>query len=368
MRLGTCVAFELLAGIGFAAGIGFGASYGASELREMFAREAQAAELRRAAIAETEVGVPGLIRPVEQAPPQLDVPAIQPPMFEGVRDDLLVAPLREARVTRVKFNRGGSSISLRLDFENGARAAFKPQQINFQTVPRREVAAYRINRLLGLASVAPAIGRKFKVDDLIAAVDSSYVLHISRLRDEAIVEDGWISGELSWWIPVILQAKIDGYRVDGLNGIVTWKRYLTVGNEIPEDDYRMASQISNMVLFDHLINNSDRFTGGNVRASKSGEFLYFMDNTLSFGISSEGHERTIIYLKRSQKFSRSLVQRMRALTFASVKEVLSHDLGPFPELLSDEEIRSLLDRRDYALAYIDELIELHGIDAVLVFP
>lgn len=365
MRLGTCVAFELLTGIGIAAGIGLGATYGVEAVRDAFQREAQAATTSVA-----ERGVPGRIQPVDEAvriePPAL---AVQPAMFEGVRDDILLAPLRVGGIARVKVNRGGSSISLRIDFDNGARAAFKPQQTNFQTVPRREVAAYRINRLLGLRSVAPAVGRRFSAAELKAAIVPEQRGHIARLDAEMITAgDGTVAGELSWWIPVIKQARVNGFRIDGVDGIVTWKRLLSVGNAVPQDDYRMVSQISDMVLFDHLINNSDRWTGGNARASDNGEFLYFMDNTLSFGISAEGHERAIIYLRRSQKFSRRLVQRLRDLSREQLRDALGSDLGPFDYLLTDDEMSSLLDRRDYALAYIDELIATYGDEAVLVFP
>ena len=50
--------------------------------------------------------------------------------------------------TGTKLNIGGSSLSIRLDFASGARAAFKPHQIWPQSKPRREIAAYRIDRYL----------------------------------------------------------------------------------------------------------------------------------------------------------------------------------------------------------------------------
>ena len=88
--------------------------------------------------------------------------------FLGVRDDLLVYPILEGHPIRVKLNRGGSSISFRVDFDTGARAAFKPDQTNMQTVPRYEVAAYRLNRLLGLNRVAPAVPKTLSYDELLA--------------------------------------------------------------------------------------------------------------------------------------------------------------------------------------------------------
>ncbi len=368
MRLGTCVALELVVGSGLAMGICLSTAWGVGELRDRLSRDALASSLMAGSTSATARQELTAITPLE-AGGELERSAHSFDLFDGVHDDILLAPLRDAPVTRVKFNRGGSSISLRLDFANGARAAFKPRQTNLQTVPRREVAAYRINRLLGLGSVAPAFGRKFKQRELLDALDAGSRGYAPRIRAETVVDgEGYIVGELSWWIPVIQQAKVGGFRIDTTDGIVTWKRLLTPGVRIPARDLTMAMQISNMVLFDHFINNSDRWTGGNARVSPDRRLLYYMDNTLSFGISKDGHERARIYLRRVQKFSRSLVQRLRNLTREEIVTVISDDLGPFEVLLVAAEVDSLLDRRDYSIAYVDELIERYGADRVLVFP
>jgi hypothetical protein len=61
--------------------------------------------------------------------------------FMGMKDELLLEHIRTQPVVEAKLNRGGSSISFRLTFADGTRAAFKPVQTNPQTVPRKEVAA-----------------------------------------------------------------------------------------------------------------------------------------------------------------------------------------------------------------------------------
>ena len=70
--------------------------------------------------------------------PVSPVPTVAPPpgdfspaswAFAGVPDAPRLDPVRTGKVTRVKFNRGGSSLSLRLEFDNGAKAAFKPQRL-----------------------------------------------------------------------------------------------------------------------------------------------------------------------------------------------------------------------------------------------
>src|SRR5262245_31724165 len=79
-----------------------------------------------------------MILPVEPAPLEPARPELSHDVvgtFLGMKDELLMERMRHAEVVRAKLNKGGSSISFRLDFADGSRAAFKPQQINPQTVP-----------------------------------------------------------------------------------------------------------------------------------------------------------------------------------------------------------------------------------------
>ncbi len=106
-------------------------------------------------------------------------------------DDQLLAPLAATPVVGVKLNHGGTSLSLRLEFRSGARAAFKPQQTHPQSDPRREIAAYRIDRMLGIGHVPPAKSATFAVADLIAAADPGLRAYTEqRLADEALARDG----------------------------------------------------------------------------------------------------------------------------------------------------------------------------------
>jgi hypothetical protein len=297
-----------------------------------------------------------------------------PTIFEAP-DEALLAPLGATPVTRVKINHGGTSLSLRLDFASGARAAFKPEQNHPQSEPRREIAAYRIDRLLEIGHVAPAKSARFAVQELIAATDPAARTYTStRMLDEMIARGGIVRGELQWWIPEIRDATMPSpggkLRVDELEGIALWTSYLQVGATIPPEIRPLVEQLATCVLYDVVIDNADRWTGYNTKASADRKVLYFMDNTLSFSLFTFGHEGNLFPLHRMQVFPRGLVARIRALTVESIKAALEtgDDEGGLSPLLNLAEIRAIISRRDHLVGYIDEQIAQYGENAVLALP
>jgi hypothetical protein len=172
LRLGGCILLELAVGATLAAGTSAGVIFGGRALLDQGDGQAHAS-----------VAVQPVVQPVVQgvapaAPLAAPESRLEPTpvekrgtpwsgTFEGRPDEELLGPLRNGRIRKVKYNRGGSSISLRIEFEDGARAAFKPDQTNLQTIPRKEVAAYRLSRLIGLGAVPPAAPRAFTKEDLI---------------------------------------------------------------------------------------------------------------------------------------------------------------------------------------------------------
>jgi hypothetical protein len=277
-----------------------------------------------------------------------------------MKDELLLDHIRVADITEAKLNKGGSSISFRLTFKDGSRAAFKPSQTNPQTVPRKEVAAYRIDRLLGLNGVPPAAMRTLHHDELVGKLPQDAQFVANRIEAETIFDDeGFTRGEVSYWIPTILDSHLDT-----TESVLEWWQWLSVGEEIPADKVEMMAQLSSLLVLDMLQNNSDRFSGGNLMTSPDGHTLYYMDNTFGFQVEPEGHLKCRTYLQRAQKFSRRLMVALRGLDAAAIKQSLEGD----PGVLTDEEIGAVLARRDWTLRYIDGLTAKYGADRVLVFP
>lgn len=360
------VAFEVVVGMVLASAIGASTVFAVQQVHARWGEASLATASRDSTDpvrAAASLEVARLEGPFELAPDAVDYT-----LFDGVRDELLLAPLRVGEIKRVHFNTGGSSISLRIDFTNGARAAFKPRQIHMQSNPRKEIAAFRINRLLGLSSVPPAIARRFDADKFLRAFDLRSEKFLPRFHAEAkLTAHKYVDGELSWWIPVIEQATIAGYNIDTTDGIVTWMRYLRPWAPIPSRLRSRLRQISNMIVFDYLIDNSDRWTGGNARSDRHNRVLYFMDNTMSFGRDPKGHDKSQRYFKRSQRFSRRLIQNLRNLTADDFRTAVAYDTGPFEFLLTDEELQAMLTRRRYILEHVDDLVKTHGEDNVLAF-
>lgn len=360
MRLGTCIALELVVAAGAAGGVWLGVGR-TIELAGSYLTTHEASAATTAPIATT--SLPGAyLRP---APLPSVVTVFEAP------DDVLLAPLDATPVAHVKLNHGGSSLSLRVEFASGARAAFKPQQIHPQSDPKREIAAYRIDRLLGIGHVQPAKPVRFAVDDLVAATDPSWHAYTAgRIADEAIAHDGYVLGELSWWIPEIRDAMIGGMHADEPDGVALWTSYLQVGATIPADARPMVEQLATCVVFDVLIDNADRWSGNNTKVSPDHQTLYFMDNTLSFSTFTFGHDANLSVLRRIQVFPRHLVDQLRGLSLEAITSAL--DVGEDPAglgpLLAPAEIRAILARRDHLLQYIDGLIAQFGESAVLGLP
>jgi hypothetical protein len=354
VRLGTCIALEIAIAAGAISGVAIGVGHMAALAGEYVTPPAEAANH------------PSPL-PLERS--SLHVTYATPKTIFAVSDSELLEPLGDGTVTKIKLNRGGTSLSLRLDFSNGTRAAFKPEQTFPQSDPRREIAAYRIDRLLGINHVAPAKPIAIPYQQLVDAAEPGMRSYVAERLEDAIVRRGVVYGEVQWWLPEIKLAAFGKHRIDEPEGKDLWRAYLKVGAKIPPEHLRLCEQLSTLLVFDVLIDNSDRWSGANTMMSPDGATLFFMDNTLSFSIHKIGHEIPNTALRRIEVFSRSLISRLRGLSYEAVERVLDMGddkrLGP---LLSTDAMRAILARRDNILVHVDRLIAEHGEAAVLAFP
>jgi hypothetical protein len=320
------------------------------------------------------VATPTAISPPPSAPlgaraelsslPDLRVALETTGTFLGMSDELLLERVRTQPIAKFKLNHGGSSLSFRVDFADGSRAAWKPMQTNMQSVPRKEVAAYRLNRLLGLHAVPPAAPRAVTREELFDHLHPETLVALPRIKAETVFgPDGRTIGTASYWIPIIKDSGFD--TPEGRKQTQAW---LTQGQPIPVEQASMAAQVSNLIVFDFLTSNPDRYSGGNMKMSPDGKQLFFMDNTMSFYVDGNGYERNREVLFKTQRFSRSLYEALDKITISNMQRALAEELGTPYEILTPAEIAAVVSRRGVVQRYIASLIAQHGERNVLVFP
>jgi hypothetical protein len=297
-------------------------------------------------------------------PPDLKISDDPAGTFMGMNDELLLERVRRQPIVRVKLNHGGSSLSFRLDLADGSRAAFKPAQTNLQTIPRKEVAAYRLNRLLGLNAVPPAAPRMVSRDELLAHLHPDTIASMPRIRAETIFNPlGRTAGVIMYWIPDIKDSGLDTPDGEQLGG-----HWLSQEFPLPHERRAMAAQLSNLAVFDFLTSNPDRYSGGNVKMSPDGAQLYFMDNTMSFLLDPTGNDKTRPVLVRTQRFSRSLYRALDRVSLPGLQRVLNQEKESPYEILTQAEMRAVVARRDAVRKHIDGLVASYGEGRVLAFP
>ena len=359
MRLIGYVLVEVLLAASLLTGLGFTGVAGVTRAR-VFLRERRAAAAQAAGVAQAALRSRGDLSSL----PDLRVALESAGTFLGMSDELLLQRVRSQPIVRFKLNHGGSSLSFRIDFADGSRAAWKPAQTNAQTVPRKEVAAYRLNRLLGLNAVPPSAPRAVTREELFEHLHPDSLPALPRIRAEAVFDAGGrTTGAASYWIPII---KDSGF--DVAPGRQQAEAWLTQGEPIPMEQRAIAAQISDLTLFDFLTANTDRYSGGNMKISPDGEQLFFMDNTMSFYLELEGKDRSRQALFRTQRFSLALYQALNRIEAPTLKRILGADADTPVAILTPPEIRAVVTRRDVVRRYIDDLIAQYGAKNVLFFP
>jgi hypothetical protein len=294
-------------------------------------------------------------RVLAQAP---DVPAPRVPsrgrMFNGINEERILEALRTAHVD-ARRGVGSTSVNFYLDLTGDIDAGWKACYVDHCERYRAEIAAYRLNRLLGLTRVPPAISRVLTRSTLRLARPCSIPIIFDR-TDRA-------RGAAVYWVPSMRDSGIDRTRE-----IERWTRWLRQGEEIPVDQMPRAEDVSTLLVFDFLTGNWDRWSGSNVPMDPGGHLIY-RDNNGGFEepFVDALMNRSLQWLRRAQKFNRAVIERARALTEASVRTEMALDPDREHPPLSDAQIRSLLRRRDVLVQHVDTLVARHGARAVYLW-
>ncbi|MEM7137082.1 MAG: hypothetical protein AAF500_10910 [Myxococcota bacterium] len=308
------------------------------------------------------------------------------PAFLGEADAPRIDSLREVEVDRVVRGKGGRSLAFKIWLSDGTVGYFKPAQSFSAAHWYSELAAYYLDRELGLGRVPPTVGRVFAWQDLRRAAGGD-----PRIKELAFGPDKTLKGAFIWWVPQRLarlrlgrqwerwvrvqrtlpitpyQRPVD-YRAD-LNGRSGTREATDPDRPLagPAPDNERAAELSDLIVFDYLTQNVDRWGGGftNVRTREEDGPLIYLDNGAGFWLGQQRLGLMEARLKALQKFRLSTVEAVRNLDIDAFAARLASD--PLAPILNEKQLAGLRKRQKAFLAHVDRMVARFGEAEVLAW-
>jgi hypothetical protein len=285
--------------------------------------------------------------PVDAAEPAPSAPSAAPADAQALDPYITAEPIKSKSV-------GHTSYVLKLTLAGGLVGAFKPRS-RLPLGDRRyrgEIAAYRLAKALGLENVPRALPRSFDMAALGPLQDD---LAAKALPDA----DGRLRGALMPWVEhyEVVPLEEPAWRA-------RWEPWLTDPRAVVPDDQRaLAAAISNMLVFDFVTGNWDRWSGGNVARDGATGLLLYVDNDGAFydPPPADALARQLALLKRTVRYSRRFVGSLRALDPGKLRDIFGEE-SPAKPLLPDTVIAGVGSRIAAALAAIDAKTRDGGTD------
>jgi hypothetical protein len=330
-----------------------------------------------------EVELAPVVAEVELAPVVVELPSVvRTDRFFDTEDAPIRLALATENVAQIENGFAGRSLGFRVTLEDGTRGYFKPEQTFSGTNLYAEIAAYHLDRELGFYRTAASVERRLDWAQLRAVAGND-----ARVNEVIVGDDGMVTGSFVYWVPERLVALRlpenweEWMRIEGHRDAITpfqrpgaYARAVAAGErrpfsgEAPEPDIaERPAQLSDLIVFDYLIQNMDRWSENstNVRTVGEGGPIMFLDNSAAFTLGAPHVSLSDRRLAHVQRFRRSTIDAVRNLDVASFEQRLIDD--PNAPELSARQIRNLETRRQLLIAHVDALIAEHGEEAVYSF-
>jgi hypothetical protein len=299
--------------------------------------------------------------------------------FLGEPDAPRIDALRNGEIAEVKKGKGGRSLAFRITLADGTLGYFKPKQSFSAAHWYSEIAAYYLDRELGLGRVPPTTGRRFAWSELKAAAAGD-----ERISELGIDADGTIKGAFIWWIPEPLKRVRMGRH---------WERWIRVQKSLPITPYQRPvdyrsdlrhrpgvreatdpsrpiaqapdtearpSELSDLIVFDYLTQNVDRWGGDftNLRTRGQGGPLIYLDNGAGFWLGEQRLGLMEARLKALQRFRRATVEALRQFDIDRFSSRLQAD--PLAPVLNEKQLSGLSERCQAVLEHVDTMLARFG--------
>ena len=328
---------------------------------------------------ETEEGPKGVSGPPVPLPNAL----LGEDCFLGTPDQWMRERLLQRDITAIKKGSGGRSLAFKLTFADGTQGYYKPAQSFSGANWYAEVAAYHLDRALGLGRVPPVVSRRMSWEQLRPSAGKDY-----RVPEIHVEPDGTVRGALVYWLdgplaPAATPAGFENwFRVDKFQpwALSPYKRPAAYRQDLrdnkrrvrkgqqsrlyfetpPEADGALAAALSDMVIFDYLTLNIDRWGGqnGNVLTHGADQQLIFLDNGAGFSLGPPTRSLMDARLELLQRFRRSTVAALKRFSLSDFERRLdAEELAP----VMGRELRAgVAIRRALVLDHIAAMEARHG--------
>lgn len=310
---------------------------------------------------------------VPRSPPPARPRRVRPADERAIRETLA-----SAEIVLVERGHGGRSLAFRLTFADGTRGYFKPEQTFSGMHWYAEIAAYHLDRALGLRRTPIVVGRSIAWSALATAAGSD-----RRIREIVIGEDGMVRGAVVRWIEE---------RLVPLRPPIGWERWIRLDPapsvspfvsprawyravehpRVPEaldpeeihpgepDTAERAAELSDLVVFDYLVHNTDRWSANSTNVRTHGEQgpLVYLDQAAGFSPRRARLRLMDARLESVQRFRRSTIDSVRALDLRELGVSLDRD--PLAPILGPRQLEHLAERQAHVIELVEALIAEHG--------
>ncbi len=336
-------------------------------------------------------------------PPIASTPAIAPPAlkpaapatkatidpdrvgFFGAPDGDVLTRMQSDEIVAVKKGSGGRSLGFKLTFADGTKAYFKVEQTFSGANWYAEIAAYHLDRMLGLGRVPPVLSRTLPWGRLAVAANGDARVSEVVVRDQQPRADGSangnVRGALVAWVEGDLQPAITPPGWETWIRVEPWNAYNATPFQRAREYYDAlnqrrttptftmvptpdrpdrAQELSDLLVFDFLTLNIDRWGGDNANVLTNGKAgpLVFLDNGAAFAHGPPQLRLMQDRLAPLQKFRKRTIDALRGLDLDAYASRLAAD--PNGPILSESDLEGLAIRRIAVLDHVAELQQKHG--------
>jgi hypothetical protein len=303
-------------------------------------------------------------------------PIADGPAFTSQPERELIAQLRSEALLSARKGRGGRSLAFKITLASGIQGYFKPEQSVSSAHWYAEVAAYHLDRALGLGRVPPVTGRRLDWKALLPAAGND-----RRIPEVSVAKDGTVRGALVAWLnepllpastppgwenwvraeafprdavspyqrPTVFGAALGRAHQQRLQGLPPELHYQTTP-AIPQPE--LPAALSDMIIFDFLTLNYDRFGGDNVNVLTRGARgpLIFLDNGDGFSAGTIRRHLCDVRLAPLSRFRRRTIEALRAFDIRAFEARLASE--PLAPILDAAALAGLAARRTIVLEHV----------------